>query len=322
MIEAEGLTKYYGSHTAVADISFSVEKGEIVGFLGPNGAGKTTTMRMLTCFLPPTSGSARVAGFDIWDESTEVRSRVGYLPEAVPLYRDLTVEGYLEFAGTLKGMDRKARSRRAGLVMEECGVTEVRGRPIGHLSRGYRQRVGLAQALINDPEVLILDEPTVGLDPKQIIEIRELIRNLAGKRTVLLSTHVLPEASLICQRVIIINRGAIVTEGVPEDLGRELRHCEDVELLVRGEAEAVGGVLRSVQGVDVVRHVDSPSPGVCRFRVESQSAQGERVESDLRERVAARLVEGGFGLLGLRTSDLSLEDIFIRLVTKEETRDD
>jgi ABC-2 type transport system ATP-binding protein len=313
VIEAEGLTKLYGGHAAVSNVSFRVEKGEVVGFLGPNGAGKTTTMRILTCFLPPSSGSARVAGYDVMDESAAVRSRIGYLPENVPLYRDLTVRAYLDFVGTLKGMSRRDRVRRVGLVMEECGITEVLDRPIGHLSRGYRQRVGLAQALINDPEVLIMDEPTVGLDPRQIIEIRELIRNLAGKRTVMLSTHILPEASLICQRVIIINNGVLVTEGVPEDLGKSLRRSSDVELLVRGDCETVRAVLLDIPGVHGVRILDSPSSDVNRLRVES--------DADVRELAASRLVDGGFGLLELRTRDITLEDIFVRVVTEGERTD-
>lgn len=309
MIEVDSLTKVYGDHFAVSGISFRVEKGEVVGFLGPNGAGKTTTMRMLTCFLPPSSGSARVAGFDVLDQSMEVRSRIGYLPENVPLYPDLNVTAYLEFVGRLKGMSRRERRRRTGLVMEECGVTEVQNRPIGHLSRGYRQRVGLAQALINDPEVLILDEPTVGLDPRQIIEIRELIKALAGKRTVLLSTHILPEASLICQRVLIINNGILVSDGVSGGLSDGLSAGGDIEIVVRGDVEAVRSALGTVPEAGEVVYVDSPSPGIQRFRV------GSSGKVDIREFVADRLVREGFGLLALNARRESLEEIFVRLVT-------
>lgn len=311
MIEAQGLTRYYGDRPAVDEVSFRAERGEILGFLGPNGAGKTTTMRMLTCFLPPTRGTARVAGFDILDDSMEVRRRIGYLPENVPLYTDLTVTGYLEFVATLKGMPRSGRTARIGRVMEECGVTEVQSRPIGKLSRGYRQRVGLAQALVNDPDVLILDEPTVGLDPRQIIEIRHLIRSLAGQRTVILSTHILPEVSLLCQRVIIINEGRLITDDTPENLSRSLRTSSVVEVEVRGDDEGARRCLLDVGGVGAVSLLESHD-GVHRYRVETGEGQ------DRREDVSAALIGAGFGLLALTPRDVSLEDIFVRLVTEEE----
>jgi ABC-2 type transport system ATP-binding protein len=313
LIEVDGLTKYYGSQPAVKNVSFRAEKGEILGFLGPNGAGKTTTMRILTCFLPPTAGTARVAGYDILEDSIAVRSRIGYLPENVPLYNDLTVTSYLDFVGALKGMTRADRGRRADSVMEECGVTEVRKRPIGTLSRGYRQRVGLAQALLADPEVLILDEPTVGLDPKQIIEIRDLIKGLAGKRTVILSTHILPEVSLVCQRVIIINNGVLVTDDTPDNLGKHLRRSISVEILARGDFEAMAAALDRVDGVAGVRRLDTLPEDVVRLAVDSKD------ETDLREAVAARLVGAGFGVLGVQSQSLSLEDIFVQLVTEENT---
>jgi ABC-2 type transport system ATP-binding protein len=312
LIEVNNLTKRFGAHTAISDVSFRAETGEILGFLGPNGAGKTTTMRILTCFLPPTSGSARVAGFDILDQSLEVRRRIGYLPENVPLYRDLSVDAYLDFVGRLKGMPKPARKTRMGQVMEECGISHVRTRTVGKLSRGYRQRVGLAQALLNDPEVLILDEPTVGLDPQQIIEIRDLIREFAGKRTIILSTHILPEASLLCQRVIIVNRGRLVTVDTPENLKSRLRSALVVEALVRGDREAVTRRIASIPGVRAVTCVESLENGSHRFRVEADDKQ------DVREPVSRAVVGEGFGLLGLNTIDMSLEEVFVQLVTKEE----
>jgi ABC-2 type transport system ATP-binding protein len=316
LIEVDGLTKFFGAHAAVKDVSFRAEKGEVLGFLGPNGAGKTTTMRILTCFLPPSSGTARVAGYDIQDDSISVRRRIGYLPENVPLYGDLTVTAYLDFVGTLKGLTRKERVGRAGAVMEQCGVTEVRNQLIGTLSRGYRQRVGLAQALLGDPEVLILDEPTVGLDPRQIIEIRDLVKGLAGERTIILSTHILPEVSLVCQRVIIINNGVLVTDDTPENLGRYFRRSMSVEVVARGDFDAMTAALQQVDGVLSVRHLDSLPEGVVRMVVSS------RDDTDVRDAVAARLVAGGFGILGLQSQSLSLEDIFIRLVTDETAAED
>jgi ABC-2 type transport system ATP-binding protein len=312
MIEVHNLSKHYGSNRAVSQINFRAEKGEILGFLGPNGAGKTTTMRMLTCYLPPTDGSARVAGFDILEQSLEVRRRIGYLPENVPLYGDLRVTDYLDFVGKLKGMPRKTRASRMERVMEECGVLEVRRRQVGKLSRGYRQRVGLAQALINDPEVLILDEPTVGLDPRQIIEIRELIRNLAGDRTIILSTHILPEVSLLCDRVIIIDRGRLVAVDRPENLKSRLHQAAVVELEARGDGEAIVRCLRSLPDAQTVEHLGTSGEDIHRLRVESN--QGE----DIREAVSRALADNGFGLLSLAAADVSLEDIFVHLVTRED----
>ena len=311
MIEVRNLTKVYGGQTAVDDVSFDAARGEILGFLGPNGAGKTTAMRILTCFLPPTSGGARVAGFDILTQSREVRARIGYLPENVPLYRDLTVTDYLDFVARLKGMPRSNRAARTRRVMEECGVDHVAGRMIGKLSKGYRQRVGLAQALINDPEVLILDEPTVGLDPQQIIEIRELIRSLSGRRTVVLSTHILPEASLLCHRVIIINKGKIVTADTPENLKTLLRRSMVVDVVLRGDGDAARRLISSLPDIENVSSVDSRGD-VHTLRVES------RDDRDARESLSRVLVENGFGLLGLAAIDMSLEEIFVEIVTREE----
>jgi ABC-2 type transport system ATP-binding protein len=311
LIEVEGLTKYYGARAAVDNVSFRADRGEILGFLGPNGAGKTTMMRILTCYLPPSGGTARVAGHDILDDSYAVRSKIGYLPESVPLYGDLSVSAYLDFVGTLKGLSRGERIRRAGTVMEQCGVVEVRNKTIGTLSRGYRQRVGLAQALLGDPEVLILDEPTVGLDPKQIVEIRNLIKNLAGERTIILSTHILPEVSLVCQRVIIINQGVLVTDDTPENLVGDFRRSTSVEVTARGDFEGMRAALQEVETVAAVRRLDTPAEGMVRLAVEPHG------RADIRESVAARLVEAGFGIVSLQSRSASLEDIFVELVTEE-----
>ena len=218
MIKVEGLTKRYGDVTAVEDISFQVKKGEIVGFLGPNGAGKTTTMRIITGFLPSTDGTVTVSGFDIFEQPMEVKRRIGYLPEHPPVYGDMTVEGYLKFVAKIRGVPRSGRAEAMDRVISHCGLKEARNTIIGKLSKGYKQRVGLAQAMIHDPEVLILDEPTIGLDPKQIIEIRELIKSLAGEQTIILSTHILPEVTMICQRCLIIDRGRIVADDSMENL--------------------------------------------------------------------------------------------------------
>ncbi|MEJ2720311.1 MAG: ATP-binding cassette domain-containing protein [bacterium] len=312
MIEVQNLTIYYGRHPGIVDISFEAETGEILGFLGPNGAGKTTAMRILTCYLPPTSGAAKVAGFDILDDSREVRRRVGYLPENVPLYHDLTVHDYLAFIGRLKGLPRAVAPAKIRAVMDECGVADVKDRLIGKLSKGYRQRVGLAQALVNDPEVLILDEPTVGLDPRQIIEIRGLIRNLSGRRTVILSTHILPEASLLCNRVIIINKGRLVTVDTPDNLKERLQRSMVIDVAASGDPAAIRSALESIPGVLSVTPRESAGDGGHAFRVES--AEGR----DVREPVSRALVQNGFGLLALNPVDMSLEDIFVQLVTEED----
>lgn len=311
MIEVSNLTKRFGNYTAVDDVTFRAERGEILGFLGPNGAGKTTMMRMLTCYLPPTGGSARIAGFDIENDSMEVRRRIGYLPESVPLYMDLSVARYLDFVGTLKGMTAQEKKSRNEKTMDECGILHVRDRTIGKLSRGYRQRVGLAQALINDPEVLILDEPTVGLDPKQIVEIRELIRNLAGQRTIILSTHILPEVSLICQRVIIINNGKLIGDDTPENLKNRLRDSVVVDMEVRGEPDRIERYIAGMSEVESVTRTNSGSGGGHHFRIES------RGNADIRELLVRAVVGEGFGVLGLNPVDISLEDVFVRLVTEE-----
>ncbi|NIM19445.1 MAG: ATP-binding cassette domain-containing protein [Candidatus Latescibacteria bacterium] len=313
MIEVQNLTKQYGETTAISDVTFQAEQGEILGFLGPNGAGKTTTMRILTCFLPPTSGRARIAGFDVLEDSLEVRKRVGYLPENVPLYHDLSVVGYLDFVGKLKGMSKQTRMRRIGEVSEECGTDDVAERTIGKLSKGYRQRVGLAQALLNDPEVLILDEPTIGLDPKQILEIRQLIRSLAGRRTIILSTHILPEVSLLCQRVIIINKGKLIIDDTPENLKYRLRSTMSLDILIRGPKEAIISHLQSLPEVESVAHKDTAAEDTHNLRIDSAENR------DIRELISRSVVEKGFGLMGMTAIEMSLEDVFVQLVTEEDT---
>lgn len=312
MIEVEGLTKYYGHVTAIKDVSFSVEKGEILGFLGPNAAGKTTTMRILTCFMPPSTGSARVAGHDIFTESLAVRKRVGYMPESVPLYPDLTVLEYLNFVGEIKKIPKPDRKTAMAKTVGECGLTQVQNRLIKNLSKGFKQRVGLAQALLNDPEVLILDEPTVGLDPKQIIEIRNLIKRLGGDRTIILSTHILPEVSMVCGRVIIINDGKVVVVDTPENLTRQLQKSALIKLQVEGPREDVGNCLRSLQGVTNVDIQKSELEDVYSFVLSTDQ------DRDIRKIVSSEIVKNGWGLLELRSVGMSLEDIFIKLVTEEE----
>lgn len=311
MIEVEGLTRFYGPKAAIEEVSFEVAKGEVVGFLGPNGAGKTTTMRILACFMPPTSGTARVAGFDIGKDSLEVRRRIGYLPESVPLYGDMTVRQYLTFVAEAKGVPRPERPARVAGVTERCLLTDVQDRLIRNLSKGYRQRVGLAQALVGNPEVLILDEPTLGLDPKQIIEIRSLIRDMRGERTVILSTHILPEVSMVCQRVIIINEGRIVAVDTPENLNLRLQKSSQILLEVEGPVEEVRRTLAGVKGVLAVAPQEARD-GRRRFLVETER------EQDLRKDLARAVTSSGWGLTELRPVDLTLEDIFIRLVTREQ----
>ncbi len=311
MIEAKGLTRYYGDVIAIEDVSFSVEKGEIVGFLGPNAAGKTTTMRILTCFLPPTKGTAKVAGFDILEQPLEVRKRVGYLPEDVPLYPDMTVWGYLDFMARLRGVPKRKRAGRIKEVMERCDILDVKDEIIGTLSRGYRQRVGLAQALIHDPKVLILDEPTMGLDPRQTAEVRKLIKSMAGEYTILLSTHILPEVSQTCERVIIINDGRIVAVDSAENLTARLARSRRVKLEVRGPSDQIIATLKSLDGVTDVVQETPPKDGRAKYTVET------RLDVDIRERIAHEIVKHGWGLLELRPEVMTLEEIFLRLTTEE-----
>ena len=311
MIEVESLTKRYGRATAVDGVSFRVERGEVLGFLGPNGAGKTTTMRILTCYLPPSAGTARVAGYDVFAEPMEVRRRVGYLPETPPLYPDMTVEEYLGFCAKIKGVSPGERRSRVGDAVEKCRVGEVRSTLIAKLSKGFRQRVGLAQAILHNPEVLILDEPTAGLDPKQIIETRELIRGLGGEHTIILSTHILPEVSMTCGRVVIINQGRVVAEDSPENLTRRLKGAGTLRVEVRGDEGPVLAAVRGVPGV-LAAHVRGGHDGLVVVDVEAEA--GADVRSDL----ASAVVGGGLGLLGLQQMGMSLEEIFLHLTTTDE----
>ena len=308
MIEVQNITKRYGDFTAIDRVTFTVDKGEVLAFLGPNGAGKTTTMRILTCFMPATEGVARVAGFDCFDQPIEVKRRIGYLPEHPPLYQELTVTEYLTFVGRIKGMG--AEDLRSGLdrVMERLALGDVRHRLIANLSRGYQQRVGLAQALLHDPPVLILDEPTLGLDPKQIIEIRELIKSLAGSHTVILSTHILPEATAVCQRVVIINNGRIVAEDSPEGLSARLRQSEKIRVTVKAPPADLANRFRALPGVlSVFEPTESGA-----FLLEYELGQ------DRRDELARFVVDNGWGLLELQTVSMTLEDVFLRLTQHEE----
>ncbi len=311
MIQVDHLTKYYGPRMAVEDLTFSVEPGEVLGFLGPNGAGKTTTMRILTGFIPATAGSARIGGADVMADSLRVRRRIGYLPESVPLYGEMSVRGYLEFMARIKGVRRDVRSRAVDRALERTATAGVRDQLIGRLSKGYRQRVGLAQALVHDPDVLIFDEPTAGLDPRQIIETRRLIKELGQERTVILSTHILPEVSMTCNRVVIINAGRLVAVDRPDRLATRLRRGQRISLEVHGGREPVEGALRRIEGV---RHVEAeavPPQGRLRIQVEADP------DREIRDQVARAIVNGGWSLYQLALEQVSLEDIFLRLTTEE-----
>ncbi len=312
MIEVQNLTKSYGPIAAITDVSFGIERGDIVGFLGPNGAGKSTTMRILACFMPATSGRARVAGYDVFEQSMEVRRRIGYMPESVPLYTDMRVARYLDFVAEVKGVGRAERKRRVADVMDRCLIADMQNRLIGKLSKGYRQRVGLAQAIVSDPEVLILDEPTIGLDPKQITEIRALIKSLAGQHTVILSTHILPEVSMVCQGVIIINKGSIVAQGPIDTLVEQFFPTTRIQLQVAAAPpDAVKAEIGRIPGVlSVERSV--ATDGVGTFVVESP--RDRDVRSDLFQLAAAQK----WTLLELRRLGMTLEEVFIRIVAGEE----
>jgi ABC-2 type transport system ATP-binding protein len=312
MIEVQNLTKQYGPVTAIRDVSFSVAPGQIVGFLGPNGAGKTTTMRILSCFMPATGGVARVAGYDVFRESMEVRQRIGYLPENVPLYSEMPVGAYLEFVAEIKGVGRNERKRRVAEVMERCLVNDVQHRLIGRLSKGYRQRVGLAQAIVSDPHVLILDEPTIGLDPKQITEIRALIKSFAGEHTVILSTHILPEVSMVCSGVVIINKGTIVAQGPIDTLVEQFFPTARVEVEMGGQPAAVRDALRRIPGVVAVREV---ALGDGRWNYVVEAARGRDVRGEIFQLAAQQRWE----LRELKRVGMTLEEVFIRVVAGEET---
>ncbi len=308
MIEVQDLTKYYGPHLAVSRLEFQVAAGEIVGFLGPNGAGKTTTLKILAGFLAPSAGTARINGYDCVTDSLPVRRSLGYVPENVAIYPDLTVTQFLRFAARAKGVEAKAEKGETGRVLAACGLDDVRGKLVAALSKGYRQRLGLAQALLNQPPLLILDEPTIGLDPSQIVEIRQLIKDLEGAHTVMLSSHILPEVSQLCHRVIIINRGQIVASDTPENLSRQLGRGSRVVMTVTGPADQVEPALQAVAGVSRVL-----SQGGGKYLVEADNGH------ELRPQLAQVVVTRGWQLLELKAQEFTLEDVFLNLVTEEES---
>jgi ABC-2 type transport system ATP-binding protein len=310
MIDVQHVTKDYGPSRAITDVTFKVDRGEVLGFLGPNGAGKTTTMRILTGYMPPTSGTVTIAGFDIFKQSVEARARIGYLPETVPLYPEMGVRGYLNFMAKIKGVGRRERGPEVDRVMDATRIDDRADQLIHKLSKGYRQRLGLAQALLANPDVLILDEPTAGLDPHQIAEVRRLIKSFGGDHTVILSTHILPEVSMICSRVLIIDDGRLKADDTPENLTRQLRGTEAIQLEVRGPRARVLEQLRAVARVTGVT-VAGGRDGVATYNV------AHEIGADVREQVAAAVVRGGFGLLELRQASMTLEDIFLRLTTEE-----
>jgi ABC-2 type transport system ATP-binding protein len=310
VIEVQHLTKQYGPFTAVDNISFTVQRGEILGFLGPNGAGKTTTMRVLTGYMPPTDGRAVVAGYDVLEQPIEAKRRTGYLPETPPLYPDMTVREYLDFCGRIKGIVSAERSARITAVMERTRIADMAKRHCGKLSKGYRQRVGLAQALLHNPEVLILDEPTAGLDPKQIIETRKLIRELAGDHTIVLSTHILPEVSQTCQRVVIINKGKVVAVDSVENLTARAGTAVSVYVQIDAAGADPRPVLQGIAGVTSVEASDT-ADRAGGFDVLSEEGR------DVRRDLAAAIVTRGWGLLELRAARRSLEDVFLHLTTEE-----
>lgn len=312
MIEVENLTKYYGPRRAVEDVSFKVEKGEILGLLGPNGAGKTTIMRMLTGFFQPTFGKAKVADFDTVEEPLEVKKRIGYLPETLPLYNEMTVSSYLEFVAKLKGIEFKEIKKKVSKSMEITKISDVENRIIGRLSRGYRQRVGLAQALLSDPEVLILDEPTIGLDPKQIIEVRKLIKSFGGEKTVILSSHILPEVSMTCEKIVIIDKGNVIAVDTQEQLSKRLKEGgEKIFAKIKGQENDVIKQISKIKGIkDLQKELEED--GIVSLSLESEG------DKSIREEIFRTVVLNNWILYEMRADHMSLEDVFLKLTTKEE----
>jgi ABC-2 type transport system ATP-binding protein len=314
MIEVQNLTKDYGPHRAVNEVTFNVRKGEVLGFLGPNGAGKSTTMKILTCFLAPTAGRAAVAGYDVFDQSLEVRRRVGYLPEDTPIYRDMTALEYLEFAADMRGMPRDKSASRIKEIGGRCGLSDVAGKLVGELSKGFRQRLGLAQAMLHDPDILILDEPTSGLDPNQIVEIRALIKEIGREKTVILSTHILPEVQATCSRILIISGGKLVADGTPDSL-RARERGSRYRVVVESNGVAPGAIrerLASLSGVSSCEAV-SGEDGAHAFRIDAAS-------DDLRKTIFRAAVDNRWTLLELAREAASLEDVFRHLTTQEASK--
>ncbi len=309
MIEVRDLTHYYGPMPAVENVNFSVRRGEILGFLGPNGAGKTTTMRILTGFMPPTRGSITLDGYDVVEKSLEVRKRVGYLPESVPLHTEMTVTNYLKYMGTLRRMNGRKIRRRIDDVIDVCRLGDYRKTIIGKLSKGFRQRVGIAQAILHEPDVLVLDEPTIGIDPIQVVETRGLIQELGREQTVVLSSHILPEVSMICERVLIIHEGHIVAADTPDNLAQHLRGVEQLEVEIGGPPADVLLTLRAIDGATEVTH--HPRPGINAYRIKYREGM------DLRDEISRTVVNNEWSLLSMQVSSMSLEEIFLRLTTAE-----
>ena len=316
MIEVEGLTKFYGDFPAVSDVSFSVDKGETVGLLGTNGSGKTTTMRVLTGYMPPTSGTVRVAGHDIAADSLEARRHIGYLPESVPLYTDMTVAESLRFFGRVHAMDGASLALALDRALGTFGLGDYRDALVGKLSKGYRQRLGLALAVLHEPEVLVLDEPTVSIDPVQVVDARKLIRRLGEEHTVLLSTHQLGEASSLCERVVILHEGTVVAEGHPEDIAEQLHGAERISVEARAPAEQTAAALGAVPGVSFVGPSVPVEDGVYAFEVTAP------LQSDVREPIVEALQAAGIALRGLSRSSVDLEDVFLQLTTGGEEEAD
>ncbi|MEO1376334.1 MAG: ABC transporter ATP-binding protein [Cyanobacteria bacterium J06635_10] len=319
MIEVEHLNKVYGSTSAIEDVTFSVEEGEILGFLGPNGAGKTTTMRILTGYLPATSGTARIAGFDVHENSLAVRQKIGYLPENPPLYPEMTVEGFLFFVARIKGVSAGDRKTKVKAAMERCNLTQKRHVLIRKLSKGYRQRVGIAQAIVHDPPAIVLDEPTVGLDPRQIIDVRNLIKSLAGSHTIIISTHILPEVSMTCNRVAIINSGKVVATNTLDNLMNELTGGSGYELEIEGEAALAKQMLQNLPGVNLVESVVGGKKQLRQNRVRMRVVSEPGTEPG--NTIASALYQAGFGLHEMRRINATLEDVFLQL-TREEKQDE
>ncbi len=322
MIEVQNLSKNYGPFQALKDISFNVCKGQIVGFLGPNGAGKTTTMRILTCFMPASGGKVTVAGYDVFKESREVRKRIGYLPENIPLYTEMTVAKYLTYMGKIRNVPRKQKKERLDIVIESCGLTERRNQIIGQLSRGFRQRVGLAQALVHAPEVLILDEPTSGLDPRQIVEIRDLIKELGKERTILFSTHILPEASMTCERLLIISKGKITGDvelsngRAVSDLNRDEKPQRTLTLIVSGgQPDTIKETLQTIPDIVTVKQSNLDVVDIMSFHIQYNLTR------DIRSEVAKTVIDRGWNLLEMRSDEMSLEELFLSLTADTSESD-
>lgn len=311
-IEVENLSKFYGPARGIEEVSFSVKKGEIMGFLGPNGSGKTTTMRILTCFFPPTSGTARICGSDILNDSFSVRQKIGYLPENVPLYMDMPVFAYLNFFAEIKGVPSRMKKKKVDEVIQRCELQSVSHRLIRKLSKGFRQRVGIAQALLNDPEVLILDEPTVGLDPKQIIDIRSLIKGLGGSQTIILSTHILPEVSMTCDRVIIMHQGRLVAVDTPANLTKKLQKAPKIMLKAEGPVSEIINTISRLSGITTIDRKEPDSEKNGFYEIETEE------NADVINEIAKSVYENNWKLKEIRPVDMTLEEIFIKVVTEEE----